>query len=185
MTAGLRWNIFQPLCAKQGKIGAFNPTIPNPRADGFLGGIEFYGEGAGRNGIRNINDTYYKAFSPHFGLAYRLNPKTVIRASYSLSTLPFWTKPTFQIPTPGWNTTLNPQTLDSGITPAFNWEGEFPQQFPTAFPILDPSIANGTSVRVIDRSENIPAYSQNLRSWASQESAIRGPASVSLRPPTR
>jgi outer membrane receptor protein involved in Fe transport len=165
LTAGLRWNIFQPLRGKQGKMGFFNPTIPNPRADGFLGAIEFYGlekDGPGLNGIRTINDTYYKAFSPHFGLAYRLNPKTVIRASYSLSTLPFWTKPTFQIPSPGWNTTLNPQTLDSGITPAFNWEGEFPQQFPAAFPILDPGIINGSSVRVVDRSENIPAYSQNI-----------------------
>ena len=162
VTAGLRWNIFQPLRAKQGKIGAFNPTIPNPGADGFLGGIEFYGDGPGRNGLRNINDTYYKAFSPHFGLAYRLDPKTVIRASYSLSVLPFWTKPTFQIPTPGWNTTLNAQTLDSGITPAFNWDNPFPLSFPTEFPILDPGIANGSSVRVIDRSENIPAYSQNL-----------------------
>ena len=161
VTAGLRWNIFQPYYEKQDKIGTFDATIPNPGADGNLGAQAFYGQGPGRNGLHTINDTYYGAFSPHFGLAYRLNPKTVLRASYSLSMLPYYTKTTRFVPTPGINASLSIQTLDSGITPAFNWEDGLPLVFP-AFPNLDPTVLNGTRTVVIDRSENRPSYSQNI-----------------------
>ncbi len=177
LTGGVRWNIFQPYREKQNKVGTFDATIPNPGADGNLGALAIYGDGPGRNGLTTINDAYYGAFSPHVGFAYRLNPKTVIRASYSLSVMPFFTKPTFQVPTPGFNANLSVQTVDSGLTPAFNWEGGFPRAFPTSFPVLDPALQNDTEIRVIDRSENIPAYSQNI----SFEIGRELPHGISLR----
>ena len=177
VTAGLRWNVFQPYYEKQNKIGTFDPNLPNPGAGGNLGALALYGQGPGRNGLTTINDTFYGAFSPHFGLAYRLDPKTVIRASYSLSVLPFFTKPTFQFNTSGFNATLTTQTVDSGLTPAFNWEDGYPRVFPTTFPVTDPALQNDTALRLIDRSENIPAYSQNI----SFEIGRELPRGISLR----
>ena len=61
--------------------------------------------------------------------------------------------------------------MDSGLTPAFNWENGFPRAFPTSFPVLDPALQNDTALRLIDRSENQPAYSQNLSFEIGREMA--------------
>ena len=110
-------------------------------------------------------------------MAYRLNPKTVIRTSYSLSVAPYFTKSTARFfPTPGINARPSVQTVDSGITPAFNWEDGLPIVFPT-FPVLDPAVLNGSSTQVINRSENHPPNGQNL----SFEIGRELPHGISLR----
>ena len=165
LTAGLRWNYFTPYSELQDKISTFDPNLPNPGAAGFLGGLSVYGDGPGRNGLRTVNEKFYKAFSPHFGFAYSLDPKTVIRASYSLTFAPHFQKyfgsigP--EVPTTGFNATLTDSEKDNGLTPAFNWEQGWQLTFPE-FPEIDPALVNGSGITLIDRSESVPAYSQNI-----------------------
>jgi hypothetical protein len=165
LTVGLRWNYFTPYSELQDKIGTFDPNLPNPGADGFLGALSIYGDGPGRNGLHTVNESFYKAFSPHFGFAYSLDPKTVIRASYSLTFAPHFQKyygprkP--EVPSTGFNATLLAPNLDGGLTSAFNWGNGWPTVIPQ-FPQTDPALVNGSAITLIDRGEKVPAYSQNL-----------------------
>ena len=165
LTAGLRWNYFTPYSEIQDKISTFDPNLPNPGAAGFPGALSIYGSGPGRNGLRTVNEPFYKAFSPHFGFAYSLDPKTVIRTSYSLTFAPhyqkYWGSTGPTLPTTGFNATLTDSKNDGGLTPAFNWEQGWQLTFPQ-FPRTDPDLVNGSGITLIDRSETAPAYSQNL-----------------------
>lgn len=180
LTYGVRWNIYIPMTELQDKISTFDPTLPNPGAGGRLGALSIYGSGTGRNGLRSVSDYYYKALGPHFGFAYALNPKTVVRGSYALSYGPAWQKwygsngPT--TPTAGFGAVLTATTLDNGVTPAFNWQNGFPLPFPT-FPILNPALQNGSSLGYVDRSENRPPTSQNI----GLEVARELPGQMSIR----
>ncbi len=82
---GLRWETNLPPVGEGDRWSDFSPTLPNPKAGNIPGALLFAGTGEGRQGTRSLADSYYKAFGPRLGLAYTLNPKTVIRASYALS----------------------------------------------------------------------------------------------------
>lgn len=146
-------------------ISSFDPNLANPGAGGRLGALSVYGQGPGRNGLRSVSNHYYKALGPHLGFAYAFDPKTVIRGSYALSYGPAWQKwygstgPS--TPTAGFSATRQIASLDNGVTPAFNWNSGFPLSFPR-FPLIDPTLQNGSSLGFIDRSENRPPTSQNI-----------------------
>jgi hypothetical protein len=75
LNLGLRWELFTPIVPK-GAAGAsdydpFNNTL-------LIAGYGSIGLNTGVN-------TQWKNFEPRFGLAYRLNSKTVIRTGYGLS----------------------------------------------------------------------------------------------------
>jgi hypothetical protein len=81
---GLRWDY-----AGQGheihyRNSMFGPTIPNPAAGGRPGGIVYEGYGAGRCDCE-FTDTYPWAFGPRLGIAYQLNPRTVVRAGWGVT----------------------------------------------------------------------------------------------------
>jgi len=162
---GLRYNLFIPLGESQDKITSFDPMMPNPGAGGTLGALSIYGNGPGRNGLTTVAEYYHKAFAPNFGFAYQVNPMTVVRASYGISYIPYWQKfvgsqgPTQ--PTDGFSAILTAQTLDNGVTPAFNWINGFPLTMPS-FPRLDPALLNGQQIRFVDRLDNRPGMSQNI-----------------------
>jgi Carboxypeptidase regulatory-like domain/TonB dependent receptor len=76
---GLRWEIYFPETVNAKGNGGFANLVDN----GGTGGIRVAGYGPyGSNG--NINNDYH-AFAPRLGLAYQLDPKTVIRAGYGRS----------------------------------------------------------------------------------------------------
>lgn len=165
LSLGVRWNIFQPYHEENDRISTFDPNLPNPGAGGNLGALSIYGQGPGRNGLSRVSDTYYGAFSPHLGITYALDPKTVIRASYSLAYAPYWQKYYGSLgPTPptfGFSANRIAASTDDGVTPAFNWDNGFPLSFPS-FPQTDPALANNSSLPFVARHENRPAYSQNI-----------------------
>ena len=146
---GLRWDLFLPLREGYDRIANFDPNLPNPGMDGRPGAITFFGEGPGRNGRKAVWDIYKKAFSPRFGLAYTLTDKTLIRASYGLSTPAFFGlySSGISILTTGFmSVRAGIQTDNNGVTPAFNWNDGVPDItgfFSGTLPNLDPAIANG------------------------------------------
>jgi hypothetical protein len=160
---GLRYDIFIPRYEKNNNLSSFDPTIPNPAAGGRLGALAFLGDGPGRIGRTSFADTYFKAFGPRLGLAYQLTDKTVLRSGYGIyyaqgnanaglrdslsASSGFSANPTFQ-------------TTDQGVTPAFNWNNGFPQNYVKP-PVISPSAANGADLRPILRDDGRPPYFQN------------------------
>jgi hypothetical protein len=159
ITPGIRWNYFIPPYDHHDAIGTFDPTIPNPGANGLLGALAFYGSGAGRNGLKTMNTPYYRGWGVQFGIAYQLNPKTVVRANYGFSYAAAWSKwlgiGGVGYPTYGISATLEPASTNNGVTPAFNWSKPFPLTFPQ-LPIVDPTLQNGSSADYVDRTQNRP-----------------------------
>lgn len=172
---GLRYDIFYPRYEKLDNLSSFDPTIANPGAGGRLGALAFLGNGQGRNGRRSFSDTYYRNFGPRVGLAYQLSRGTALRAGYGIyysagngvaglrdslsQTYGYSANPVFQ-------------TLDAGVTPAFNWDSGFPQNFARP-PFIDPTAANGQDVRILRRGDGRPPYFQNWTFMLQQEVSSR------------
>ena len=74
INAGLRYDLSIPRREARLQNSNFNPTIPNPAANGVLGALEFANEDR-----PILLDTRKNAFAPRLGFAYQLNSKTVIR----------------------------------------------------------------------------------------------------------
>lgn len=82
---GLRYDFTKPPTSTKDEYSDFNPTRPNPGADGRLGALWFAGFGQGRENRRSLVPGWYKAFGPRLGLAYALDKKTVIRSGFGIS----------------------------------------------------------------------------------------------------
>jgi len=87
INAGLRWDIWPPVSEKNNLISWLNPTATNPYT-GNLGTFNVAGGNSsdGYHTGRSIpSDLWWKNVAPRLGLAYAIDSKTVIRASYGLS----------------------------------------------------------------------------------------------------
>ncbi len=80
LNLGLRYDLSIPKEETNLKNSNFNPTLPNPRAGGLPGAMEFAGDGPGRSGKPRFGETRKNAFGPRLGFAYLLTERTVIRA---------------------------------------------------------------------------------------------------------
>jgi len=162
---GLRWDVVNSLRESHDRIGAFDPSVPNPAAGGLLGALTFWGTGPGQNGkTGSLYPVYWGALGPRLGLAYAFNDKTVFRVYYGLLYSPL--NADFvqgeSIPSYGSSASVSPTTTDNGVHPAFNWNNGFPNIIPN-LPNFDPSQLNGSAVSYVGNSiEKRPARSQNL-----------------------
>jgi len=77
---GIRNDINISPFAAQDQFSDFDPTRPNPGANGRPGALIFAGTGEGREGRRRLVDTWFGGWGPRLSMAYSLNDKTVIRA---------------------------------------------------------------------------------------------------------
>lgn len=165
---GLRWDLFLPMREGYDRIANFDLNRPNPGMNGLPGALTFFGEGPGRNGRKGIWDTYTKAVSPRFGLAYSLTDKTLIRASYGLSAPAFFGLygSGFRIRTTGFmQLRATFQSIDNGVTPAFNWNDgvpDFTRFFAGGVTNLDPAIANGSAHPIFFPEQSRPGLNQNI-----------------------
>ncbi len=151
---GIRNDVFIMLGESYDRIGAFSPTVANAGAGGTLGALEFWGNGAGRNGRKRVAPTAFMNLGPRLGLAYALDDKTVIRASGALMYAPLMGAMTsgFNVPFLGWALDVTSSSLNNGVTPAFNWDDGFPDILPN-LPDIDPAFANGQAVQNINSND--------------------------------
>src|ERR1044071_967282 len=117
----------------------FPPTRQNPAANNILGAIIFAGTGAGREGTGSLADSWFGGWGPHVGMAFTLNSKTVLRASYARS-FAVTTTVTGSAHNTGFSTNPGYSSTDNGVTPVFLLSGSFPS-FPLP-PFINPSGAN-------------------------------------------
>lgn len=84
LNVGLRWDVEIPRTERYNRMSLFDPTATSPLASsysGSKGGIRFVGVD-GRN--RRQFDPRWKDFSPRFGFAYAMDPKTSIRGAFGI-----------------------------------------------------------------------------------------------------
>jgi hypothetical protein len=124
-----------------------DPNIPNPGAGGLLGARSFFGTGTGRNSMHAVVDMQHPV-APHFGFAYQVRPKTVVRGSYGISS--FNLLGLFESGVQlalgggaqGFNFTSVFVNQPAGISSTpYCWDGGFPLAAPP-LPNLSPSISN-------------------------------------------
>ena len=172
---GVRYDIYYPRYEKRDNLSTFDPTIPNPAAGGRLGALTFLGSGPNRNGRRSFSDTDFTAFGPRLGLAYQIDPKTVLRTGYgiyyALGNGNAGTRDSIQMSS---GFIANPvfASSDQGVTAAFSLDNGFPQTFVKP-PVVDPSAANGTDLRVILRDDGRAPYFQNWSFTIEREAIER------------
>jgi hypothetical protein len=81
---GLRYDMPIPVTEAQDRMSYVDPTLANTGAGGLPGAYVFEGSGTGRLGGNSPQSIFKKAFGPRLGLAYSVDPNTVIRAGYGI-----------------------------------------------------------------------------------------------------
>lgn len=171
LNLGVRWEIFVPRTDTNLTLSAFDPNIPNPKADGHLGALSFAGIGQGRNGQVRFGNVYWNNVGPRVGLAYQLSPKTVLRGGYGMYFSAANGNTGGGCFPCGWGTSASPQpTTGVQYNPVFNWDGGF--QPPAGFvppPSLDPSYANNSNVLMLSKEDGLAGRIQNWQFNVQQE----------------
>ncbi len=78
---GLRWDLSTPYHEQYGRFGQFDPTTPNANAGGHPGATRY----ASNCDCAFDQPTYPYGIGPRLGLAYQINPKTVLRAGWGIN----------------------------------------------------------------------------------------------------
>lgn len=77
---GLRWDFGTSPHEQYGRLGQFNPTLANANAGGLPGATQY----ASTCNCRFYQNSYPYAIGPRLGVAYQLNPKTVLRGGWGV-----------------------------------------------------------------------------------------------------
>lgn len=143
LSYGLRWDYNSPMFEVNNKYTSFEPGLANPNAGGRLGALAFantYGQ--------DFQDAWRRGFAPRLGLAYQLDPKTVLRASAGI----YYAASGNQRATSEGYTLTARFDSPNGFAPVYYWDTEsFPQSFRRP-PVEDPSFLNGQAVEFVPRN---------------------------------
>lgn len=84
VNAGLRWDFMPPFHETENRWSFMNPALSNP-ITGTPGALEYVGNipGVGCDCQTPVR-SYFENFGPRLGIAWALNNKTVLRASYGI-----------------------------------------------------------------------------------------------------
>jgi hypothetical protein len=80
---GLRYDFFPSLREAHDNMSYFNPNLVNPVTNA-KGALEFTGTGPNTCNCHTPVNNYFKNFGPRVGIAYQIDPKTVVRGSYGV-----------------------------------------------------------------------------------------------------
>ena len=162
---GFRYSVDTPRHEADGDISSFDPTIPNPAANGILGAYKFGGVGPGRDGNKNeqFAATYFKDFEPRVGFSYApgwLHDSFVIRASYTILYGPLIYADYGQGLSAGFTTTTAAPNTDGFVTNSLLDSG--PPNL-SLTPTITPSLLTGGSsvADYVHKDDGRPAMVQN------------------------
>ncbi len=131
LNLGIRYSIEPFLTERFNRLSRFDPQVVPTDAAAYTGlplrgGLNFMSDGD-----RSPSSTFSSQFSPRFGFAYTLTPKTVIRGGYGI----FWlannlaitngngNNPAYSVSTPFLS------SIDGGVTPTDRLSNPFPHGF--------------------------------------------------------
>lgn len=81
---GMRYEVPIGWHSRDGLYSNLDINRPNPGAGGLKGSIVYAGWGAGREGVKRFYPTDFSNFGPRAGIAYRLTPRTTLRAGFGI-----------------------------------------------------------------------------------------------------
>ncbi|MEO7650591.1 MAG: TonB-dependent receptor, partial [Bryobacteraceae bacterium] len=140
LNLGVRYEFTKPPVENDGdKYSDFTPDRPNPAVNNYPGALRFAGFGPGRENTRSLVPGWYGGIGPRLGLAFTLNPKTVLRSAFGRS----FSKVSVVAGSGHYSGFIGQYSFasgDQGITPAFKLDAGLPQ-YPLP-PLLDPSFQN-------------------------------------------
>jgi hypothetical protein len=162
LNLGLRYDFYPTVREVHNAESYFSPTLANP-VTGLNGALQFTGNGTGTCNCKTPVNDYYKNFGPRVGLAYLVDSKTVIRASYGVMF-------THGGAVGGLNTSLG--TLGFAASPSFSSNGSLLSTFPLtgtngAIPAYSPALGVSSG----------PAYGTGYVKTASQGAVTGSPSS--------
>ena len=157
LNLGLRYDLYRPTVDKWNHLAWVDMQQPNPALGGFPGTMVF-ATPERRTGV----DQFNSGWAPRFGLAFSLNPNTVLRAGYGL----FWAaggyiRASRGLYIQGYNSVNSLQSPDQGITPAFVFQDGWPASNWPAPPFISPSTGFNSGVHILDWDDAHPPYLQN------------------------
>ncbi len=120
LNIGMRWETETGTGEAHDRLTYFDPNASNGLTTGPKGAILFTG-GSNPRTLRAMN---LANFGPRFGAAYRLNPKTSLRAGYGLYFIPLGVEPA--IVTTPFNFTAVADVLNADYTPKTTLSDPFP-----------------------------------------------------------
>jgi hypothetical protein len=149
---GIRWDYMPPFSEAHNYMTAFQSDITNPTASNLPGALAYAGSGTGKYG-KPFQDTFHGGWAPRLGIAYQLNPKTMVRASSGIYFANSGNVPPFaDTGAAGYSADPTFQSGNGGFTPLMYWNQQsFPQNFEKP-PAIDPSFLNGQSISYIPRN---------------------------------
>ena len=157
LNLGLRYDLYRPTVDKWNHLAWVDRTAPNPALGGFPGTMVF-----ATPDRRTGADQFNNGWAPRFGLAYSLDPQTVVRAGYGL----FWAPGGYIRSSSqgyyiqGYNSSNYGNSLD-GMTPYFALQDGWPAANFPAPPFIDPTYGFNGGVHILDRNDAHPPYLQN------------------------
>ena len=153
---GLRYDFFPTFHEVNDNMSFFNPSLPNP-ATGLNGALEYTGHGPNTCNCDTPVHNFFKNIGPRIGLAYQVDPKTVIRASYGVMY-------THGNAVGGGNqSSTGTGTLGFSAAPSFSANGQLLSTFPltgtnNAFPAFAPAAGRDSGPAYGTGYTNIAGY---------------------------
>ncbi len=167
LSLGFRFDLQYPRTERHNQYSSLDPTLPNPGAGGRLGALAF----AGRNGVPNslFEQLQTDTYGPRFGLAYRIDDKTVIRGGYGIYYAGVPMNGFNANPNYGYSTNPSVTDLTNGRQAAFSLDNGFPQSTVKLPPQLTPTLANGTNLQYMNPNGiTLPRYQNWTASFERQ-----------------
>jgi hypothetical protein len=161
LNLGLRYDLPIPVTESQNRMSYVDPTLANPGAGGLPGAYVFQGSGTGRLGGSSPQSTFKKAFGPRVGLAYSVDPLTVIRAGYGIYFSTQRVGGFAENDSQGFSSSYTYPTAASVQTPAvvLSQITAYPGKEP---PFIEPTVMNGQgNALFIESRVNRPGTIQN------------------------
>jgi outer membrane receptor protein involved in Fe transport len=152
LNLGLRWETETGTSESHDRVSYFDPAFQSPRK--VPAGAMLF---AGGNNPRSLRRNNYRNFSPRIGVAWRLTPRTAVRAGYGLFFLPLGLEPT--IVTTPFNFTVVADVFNPDYTPRTTLSNPFPAGVArpaSADRVTDGTYRLGTNSNIVLRNQ--PAF---------------------------
>ena len=155
VTLGFRHEVPTTVRDTEGRQSGFDPALANPGAAGRPGALRFFGD--------RIVPNYYGQLSPRVGLAYTVNPKTVIRSGFGIFYSPGNATQIGQFPgryNAGFTFPQSFPNTSNGRVAAFNLDQGVPA-FNGTLPNKDAALLNGATIDYMNPSANKAGYTNS------------------------
>ena len=168
---GLRYEVENPRTERYNRFASFDFNSPFPISVPGVANLKGVLTRPGRNGLdRAQTQTSYQNWGPRIGLAYAMNPKTVIRAGYGIFYSPLWgTTSAGGFGVTGEEITTDWLSSIDGVTPVNPLSNPFPNGFLQPLTTEAFRVQLGQNLNIIDRGNKSNAYTQQWNFGVQRE----------------